>query len=257
MIGNCSWVWAVDRIVSLSPVATELITALQVQNRLVGVTDICDYQGSGKIERLGAYSAVSAEAVYNLKPDLVVLTEGAENQSQMFRGLGLKVSELKTSSLLKFKTSARELAKVLGREKELENLFLERDKKIDSLKFIEKDGSSRPRLLIVFGEDGSHFSSPSFYGIGRNTFYEDLILSLGGMNELEQDGYNVMSMEGICSTQASCIIFSTDNMNDENILRLKACQQGSKIRTVPKKPFLHPGIKYADIAASIASCFSN
>ncbi len=257
MIGNCRLVWAADRIVSLSPVATELLTALQVQDKLVGVTDICDFQGSGKIERLGAYSAVSAEAVFNLKPSLIVLTEGAENQSQMFRGLGLKVSELKTSSLTKFKTSSIELAKVLGLEKELENLFLERDKKIDSLKFIEKDGGVLPTVLVIFGEDGSHFSSPSFYGIGRSTFYDDLISSLGGMNELEQEGYNVMSMEGICSTQASCIIFSTDNMNDENILRLKACQQGSKIRTVPKKPFLHPGIKYADIATSIASCFSN
>ncbi len=63
------------RIVSLAPSTTEILFALGLGDRIVGVTSFCDYPEEAKKKpKIGGMSNPSLEAIITMKPDLVVMT---------------------------------------------------------------------------------------------------------------------------------------------------------------------------------------
>src|SRR3972149_6407306 len=75
------------RIVSLVPSVTEILFALGAEDRLVGVTDFCDYPPAARRKpRVGGMLTPSLEVIAALRPDLVVATtEG--NREETFAPL--------------------------------------------------------------------------------------------------------------------------------------------------------------------------
>jgi len=66
-----------QRIVSLVPSSTEIVFALGAGDRLVGVTEYCDYPPEAmRLPRVGGFSAntVSIETVIGMEPDVVLAT---------------------------------------------------------------------------------------------------------------------------------------------------------------------------------------
>ncbi len=64
-----------QRIVSLAPSTTEILFAMGLGDRIVGVTNYCDYPEEAKKKpKIGGMSNPSLEAVVALKPDVVVMT---------------------------------------------------------------------------------------------------------------------------------------------------------------------------------------
>jgi len=63
-----------NRIVSLSPAITEILYELDLGERVVGVTDYCDFPDEVKDKsRIGGYLDTNYEAIILLKPDLVIV----------------------------------------------------------------------------------------------------------------------------------------------------------------------------------------
>ncbi|MDP3297618.1 MAG: helical backbone metal receptor [Thermodesulfovibrionia bacterium] len=64
-----------NRIISLARSVTEILFAAGFGDRVVGVTNFCDYPPEAKQKpKIGGMSNPSLEAVVSLKPDIVVLT---------------------------------------------------------------------------------------------------------------------------------------------------------------------------------------
>ena len=70
-----------ERIVSLSPSNTEILFAVGAGNKVVGVTDYCNYPTelearieTDEIAHVGGYWDPSVEAIVSLKPDLVLVS---------------------------------------------------------------------------------------------------------------------------------------------------------------------------------------
>ena len=65
---------APQRIISLAPSTTEIVFALGLGDRLVGVTRYCDYPPAAtNIAKVGGYVDPSYEAMVALEPDLSIL----------------------------------------------------------------------------------------------------------------------------------------------------------------------------------------
>jgi iron complex transport system substrate-binding protein len=70
-----------ERIVSLVPSATEDIFAVGGEDRLVGVTNFCDWPPAARGKpRVGGMVAPNLEAIVALRPDLVVATDEGNSQ---------------------------------------------------------------------------------------------------------------------------------------------------------------------------------
>ncbi|MEZ6048109.1 MAG: ABC transporter substrate-binding protein [Planctomycetaceae bacterium] len=68
-----------QRIISLSPSNTELICSLGLEERMVGVTTLCDYPPAVQdVEKVGDFNAnsISLEEIVALKPDLIISGSG-------------------------------------------------------------------------------------------------------------------------------------------------------------------------------------
>jgi iron complex transport system substrate-binding protein len=76
------------RIVSLVPSVTELLFALGAEDRLIGVTDYCDFPPAARRKAsVGGMVAPSLEGIVALRPDLVVATD-AGTRRETFEQLG-------------------------------------------------------------------------------------------------------------------------------------------------------------------------
>ncbi len=63
-----------ERIITLSPSLTETVFALGLGNRVVAVTDYCDYPPQAQaLPSVGSYTNTSIEAITRQQPDLVIM----------------------------------------------------------------------------------------------------------------------------------------------------------------------------------------
>ncbi|MDV2989339.1 MAG: cobalamin-binding protein [Dehalogenimonas sp.] len=62
-----------QKIISLAPSNTEIVYALGLQSRLVGVTTYCNYPEAAKDKpKVGGFSTVNVELITSAKPDLII-----------------------------------------------------------------------------------------------------------------------------------------------------------------------------------------
>ncbi|MCX6650657.1 MAG: ABC transporter substrate-binding protein [Methanomassiliicoccales archaeon] len=78
------------RIVSCSPSLTEIVYALGLGDRLVAVTDYCDWpedvtarKSNGSLASIGGYFTPSIEAIAQANPDIVLVDQGVQAQLDM------------------------------------------------------------------------------------------------------------------------------------------------------------------------------
>ncbi len=80
------------RIVSLVPSVTETVFTIGAQDRLVGVTDFCDYPPAARQKpSIGGMVSPSLEGIVALKPDLVVATTAGNRQETFDQLARLKI----------------------------------------------------------------------------------------------------------------------------------------------------------------------
>ncbi|UCF80785.1 MAG: cobalamin-binding protein [Acidobacteriota bacterium] len=82
-----------ERIVSLAPSHTEILFALGLEQRIVGVTDHCDYPLAARLQaKVGGWLAVESEKVAALRPDLVLTASSLQDKiAESLKKLGLRV----------------------------------------------------------------------------------------------------------------------------------------------------------------------
>src|SRR5436309_1931505 len=70
------WAASPQRIVSVSPVVTEILYGIGAFGRVVAVTEYCLYPPEAKaLPKVGGWSTPSIEKVASFRPDLVVLSD--------------------------------------------------------------------------------------------------------------------------------------------------------------------------------------
>ncbi len=126
-----------NRIISLAPNITEILYALGLDDRIVGVTSFCDYPPQAKEkQKIGGMSNPSIEAIISLKPDIVILTtDGNPKEVDLkLRKLGIKTYVFKERQLNELPDGIRKLGKFLDEELDAENLA-DKIEKVVKLKF--------------------------------------------------------------------------------------------------------------------------
>ena len=89
------------RIVSLAPSNTELLFALGLGDRVVGVTRFCNYPPAAQdIDAVAGFSDLSVEMIAAVRPDLVIASRGNDPESlETVRQMGVPVFALANNSV--------------------------------------------------------------------------------------------------------------------------------------------------------------
>ncbi len=108
-----------QRIVSLKPNITEILFALGVGNRVVGVTTWCNYpEAAKKLPKVADYLRAFPEQVVAVHPDLIVGSQenSAKEPTLQLERLGFKTALFPFTTLAETLQSIRSIGKLIGKD---------------------------------------------------------------------------------------------------------------------------------------------
>jgi iron complex transport system substrate-binding protein len=175
-ISTASYAEPPKRIVSLAPSTTEILFELGLGDRIVGVTNFCDYPYEAKKkQKIGGMSNPSLEAVISLKPDVVVVaTDGNPKEfEERLRSLKINTYVFKARRISELPQAVKDMGTALGVKKSADEFA----KRIETS--LEKYGSKKQLqkknvLFIVWPEP--------LMVAGKGTAVDDAINLLGSKN---------------------------------------------------------------------------
>ena len=168
-----------QRIISLAPSNTEIIYALGLQDRLVGVTDYCDYPPEAKDKPgIGGFSTPNIEEIVALSPDLILAASIHEKRIiPQLEAKGMTVFALTAKTLDKTLAAITLVGKVTGKEEEASKLVAEMEARVKMItdKTAGLRQEQRPRVFYLTWHDPLKTS-------GAGTLLNELIQKTGGTN---------------------------------------------------------------------------
>jgi iron complex transport system substrate-binding protein len=193
-----------QRIVSTAPSNTEILFALGLGERVIGVTEYCDYPEEAKEkEKIGGFSTVDIEMTAALNPDLILASEktGIENIEKL-EELGMTVVVLQPENVDGVLHDIRLVGKITGEEARAEELAGDMENRIKNVQENTK-GLEKPEVFYVVWHD-------PMMSAGSGTFISDLIDMAGGTNIAhDMEGYKAMSLEVVVERDPDIIITPT------------------------------------------------
>lgn len=200
-----------ERIVSLAPSCTEILFALGLGDKVVGVDKYSDYppevQERVKADNLtivGSFSDISIETVVGLQPDLVLATGGIQRTvAESLEGHGLPAVVLYPEKFDSVLADISLAGKVTGKIEEAESLVADINEKVQEI--IDKtQGAPKPRVYVEYFFNGGYWS------FGSESFINELISMAGGINVFSGFAGNIISTstEEVVAANPEIIIIS-------------------------------------------------
>lgn len=193
-----------QRIISLAPSNTEILFALGLGGKVVGVTDYCDYPPEALNKtKVGGYANPDVEKIVALDPDLILVAHGTPMEVvNSMAGLGLTVFGIKTTDLDDLLNDIRRIAEITDTEAEAQALTFEMESRIQAVTNQTDELEQRPRVFYIVWHD-------PLWTAGSGTFIHELIEKGGGANIFQNvTGYPTISIEEVIARDPEIIITS-------------------------------------------------
>jgi iron complex transport system substrate-binding protein len=216
------------RIVSISPSNTEILFAVGAGDRVVGVTDYCNYPdellsrvSSGEIVTVGGYWDPSVETIVGLKPDLVLVStakcsvktnnckikcssrcEKTVNVANKLKSLGINVVMLAPHSLDDVLNDILSVGNATGNVTEAKALVDNLRQQINSVIMVSKKISNRPKVYFEVWND-------PYISVNQNTWIGNIIQLAGGKNVFAESAteWPILSSEEIVEQNPDVLVF--------------------------------------------------
>ncbi len=248
----------IRRIVSLAPSLTETVFALGAGDRLVGVTDFCDFPAEAATRaKVGGPINPSIEQIAALRPDVVLAQANGGNRRET-------VDALEQLGIPVYATGARNVEQILDSTRALAGLIRAGEKgdalanslraRLDNLKQRLAGRPPRRVFFIVWHDP--------LITIGKDTFLADALRWAGGevAIELEQDWPRI-SLEEVVRVQPDVLVFASshaesvqhtlDELRDRRGWRMLAAIQEQRIAILDDS-VNRPGPRLVDAIEELA-----
>jgi len=164
-------------VISLAPSVTEMLFALGVQERIVGVTSYCDYPPAARAkEKVGDVLTPSLERILALRPDLVIVSTATqlERFARRLEALGVPLYVVDAERVEDVFRSLEDLGGILGCREDAERVVRALRARLETVRARVR-GRPRPRVLMVIQRD-------PLIVPGRGAFMTDLVEQAGGQS---------------------------------------------------------------------------
>jgi iron complex transport system substrate-binding protein len=167
------------RIISGMPSITEMLFALELDDRIVGVTNNCNYPPQAlKKEKVGGFF-LNLEKIVSLKPDLIVMLESAQARDiRKFREFGLPVHSVNPMTVIEVMGTMVELGEMTGAAETAEAVVEEMKRRILTVEAKVRNLAPRKVLVMV--------GYKPLIVVGGGNFIDDVIRYAGAENVAAQ-----------------------------------------------------------------------
>jgi iron complex transport system substrate-binding protein len=192
---------APQRIVSLSPGATEVLFAIGAGGQIVGTDRFSDYPEAAKALPKLEYTNTNIEALVALRPDLVIAAGRQRNLVPVFEQAGLTVLPMEEpSSIAGVVNRIRMMGQITDHAGEAEELASSLEQRVAAVTEKITSVSTGPRIY--------HEVDPKPYAAAPNSFIGDVYTVLKAQNIVPKgdNPYPQISAESIISADPEVII---------------------------------------------------
>ena len=165
-----------ERVISLSPALTEILFALELDEKIVGTTNYCDYPEEAlHTPKVGDFSSPNLELIVDSEPDLIFVAAGIQMELiDRFEELGLKVICLDAHTIDDVIHNINFIGEIMGTEEKAMEITEDIAKRVEDVKN-KVSGLEKP---VVFFEV---WDEP-LTSAGPGTFINNLVELAGGKN---------------------------------------------------------------------------
>lgn len=254
MVGREVTVKSAGRIVSLAPSATEILFALGVGDKIVGVDAYSDYPEETKaIEIVGDYNGPDIEKIVSLNPDIVFCGNTLqEEQIGELEKLGLTVVATEAVAFEDIQKSIEMIGDIVGKQEAAKAV-------VDSINSaVEKAGQNAPKeektvyYAMSYGDMGNWTSGPG-------SFINTMIELAGGVPVTKDatDSWLEYPVEDLVSQDPDIILVSSDMGSVEDITKVQGYSdltavKNGKVYQMEANVISRPGPRIADAIAMIS-----
>lgn len=248
---------APQRIVSLTPALTEILFAVGAGDRVVGVTQFCDFPPAAKAKpKVGGYVNPSVESVLALKPDLVVVSPGPGNRDSALalQRAGLRLEIVPAETLEESLAAIEGVARVVGVEAAGRELAASVRARIDA---VAKRVRPAPRVKTLFC-----LQTDPIIAAGRDTLPSQLLELAGGSNVIAAPRYPRVDVEAVAAAMPELILQARMDVADgsehaedafwKRWPAIPAVAHG-RVVVLPDDVALRPGPRVADAVEELAA----
>ena len=169
-----------QRIVSTAPSATEMLYALGLGDRVVGVTTFCHYPPeAARKPKIGDYLHPSLEAIAGLRPDLVVSEASGVRHAERLSALHLNVLEIDDATLAGIYDSIRRIGQAAGVAARADAVCAGMRAQFDAIRAAVAH-LPRRRVLFLVGRTPGRIED--LVAAGRASHLDELLEIAGGEN---------------------------------------------------------------------------
>lgn len=205
---------APEKIISLMPSDTEIIYELGDGDKLIAVSEYCNYPEDTKNKtKLSAGENTSLEALIAMGPD-VIIAGSMQQTAELFEQLeqsGIKVVITEANSIEEAYKVINMVGKVLNKSREAEELVDNMKKEFNDIKEQVK-GKPSKKVYIE--------ASPLQYGLwtcGTGTFQHEIITLIGAENIFaDVTSWSEVSEEQVIARNPDVIITTTMPMSEDD-----------------------------------------
>ena len=175
------------RIVSGSPGNTEILFALGLEDRIVGVTDWCDYPLAAQDKpKIGNIAPLNLERVLALRPDLVLACNlNGKEPVENLTALRIPTFALNPVSFADLSAAIRLVGRLTATEAAAEQLALELETALDNLRPEGERSGPKPKVFIAIGTELT-----DLWTAGTGTFLDEAVTNLGWENIAGELGFS-------------------------------------------------------------------
>ena len=254
MVGREVTVKSAERIVSLAPSATEILFALGVGDKIVGVDAFSDYPEETKnIEVVGDYNGPDVEKIVSLSPDIVFC--GNTLQEEMIgelEKLGLTVVATEAVAFEDIQKSIEMMGNIVGEQDAAKTVV----DSINSAVETAKQNAPKEEITVYYAmsyRDMGNWTS------GPGSFINTMIELAGGVPVTKDaaDSWLEYPMEELVNRDPDIILLSSDMGSAEDISNVQgyadlSAVKNGKVYQMEANILSRPGPRIAEAIAIIS-----
>jgi len=205
-----------EKIISLAPSNTEIVYCLNLQDKLVGVTEYCDYpEAAQQKPKIGGFSDVDIERVVAMEPDLVLAVNMHKDEiTPALERLGITVLTIDPKTIDDVLLAIDLVGTATGNTEVAASVTAEMGNRIETVtsKTAALTEAQRVKVLYILWHD-------PLMTVTSTTRIHEMITKAGGINiaaDLAGD-YPTISLEAVLIADPQVIITGSGHGSGEDI----------------------------------------
>ena len=248
-----------QRIISIAPSTTEILFAIGLGDKVIGVDEYSDYPEEAKDkEKIGTYLAPNIELIVSLNPDLILASDLTLKDSvTILEERGLTVVAFVPKNVPEIIQNIRLTGHITNNTIEANNLADDLEERINAI--TSKTSNStlhRPMIYIEYYP---------YWTFGPGSFGNDLISMAGGTNiaATTSAAYVEITNEFVVASNPEIIVFTASSMASTSVEDMTSrtgwkdidAIKYNRIYTIDDDIVVRPGPRIVDALEQLAELF--